>query len=293
MRTATRLLFALKYRVVFMFTVLVLSGAYFLLLPYKINTIIDESHILSSCNFSHLVNGMFRESDAGALLHSFDENGGANVLVRKLFLKRLFTLLHFHGVHFWAEGGCLVQAVRNVTAIPGEPAFLPFDDIDIGIRDVELKTRGSLVNALRALHYEGFKIIRCTPSAFSIARDGDYVDVMIFSSNSSCPIREPNSAKVCSVGIAPYVLHTHNQSWEFLDGVPISLPGKSLVETSDYLEAMFGSNWQEHDRFDWRTPGNRGDSTDWAKTDARLVSKLKRFSLGGSNTKISSTLLTT
>ena len=115
--------------------------------------------------------------------------------------------------------------------------------------------------------------------------DGDYVDVMVFASIApACQVREPNSVHKCSDGIAPYVLHTHQQQWNFLKGGLVSLPGSSLLETLDYLEAMFGTTWYQHDVPNWRrtqslNPGGGGPSANWERTDSRLKSKPKRFTL--------------
>ncbi len=261
-----------------------LLAYFYSLSEYKVDSASDVHHILDACIFTYLVNGMFQEKSASLLLGAHDTNGGAVAHVRKSFMKDVFTVFNSYGVNYWLEGGALIQAVRNITAIPNEPAYLPFDDIDIGIRDTEMIKKGPLVSAMHKLNVKGFKVIRCNRAAFSVERGGEYMDVMIFSSHlPSCAVREPNAVDGCSSGLAKYIMNTHKQKWVFLDHISVPLPGKSLLETADYLEGMFGSSWQQHDSEDWRSGGNRGKnrgkSADWSVADARLTSKTERFTL--------------
>ncbi len=210
--------------------------------------------------------------DAGLLLKAFDLKGGVSPATRKSFFTDFTSTLRTHGVRHWMEGGTLVQAMRNILRIPGEPPLGSHDDIDIGIRDVDLIDGGALSLAMADLEKLRFRIIRCGPQLISLERDGDYVDLMIFSSTPRCPVREPNAHPlVCSDGIRPYVLQTHS---EMLLGVPAELPGHNINATIEYLRGMFGSNWRHHDKpvFGVNTVGNktRGKSTEWSETDSRL-----------------------
>lgn len=237
------------------------------------------------CTFANRFEKMWvRNINAQTLLANFDRQGGADPDVRKRFMQDLFGTLNSFKVHYWIEEGTLIQSVRNMSSIPDEPPFLPFDDIDIGIRDVELSSTGTLAKSMQKLQEQGFKIIRCDRSIISLERDGDYVDMMIFASDlPDCSVREPDATEGCSTGIAPYVLKVHSRPFKFLDGVPLSFPGASLLETTEYLIGMFGVNWREHDKTDWRKPARgvmtRGKSADWAMTNRRLASKSKRFTL--------------
>ena len=238
---------------------------------------------VDACDFANLFEDMWEGKDAEALLRGIEKRGGADESVRQKFMQDLFRVFHSHGVKFWLEEGTLIQMVRNLTGLPDEPATLPFGDIDVGIRDTELFASGPLAQAMFVLKFHGFRIIRCHRPIFTLERDGDYVDIMIFASSApACQVREPSSTHKCSDGIAPYVLHTHQQQWNFLEGGLVSLPGSSLLETVDYLEAMFGTTWYQHDVPNWRrtqspNPGGGGSSANWERTDSRLKSNPKRF----------------
>ncbi len=244
----------------------------------------SSSKMPDGCAFAEKFDRIWNSTDAASLLQVFDQHGGADSNRRKRFMQDFFSTLNSFKVHYWLEEGTLLQTMRNMSSIPGEPAFMPFDDIDIGIRDVELASDGGLARSMETLREQGFKVIRCGRQVFSLERDGDYVDVMIFASDlPNCSVREPNLRVGCSPGITPYVMHVHGRPFGFLEGISVSLPGSSLLETTEYLKGMFGVNWREHDNPNWRTAirgaSTRGKSVDWAMTDRSLASKVDRFIL--------------
>lgn len=245
----------------------------------------DEPHGISGCDFTEQFKPMRRDIDPGKLLEHHDNTGGIPFEVRKLFLQDLLSALDKHGVKYWLEEGTLIQAVRSRLQLKNEPPFMRYDDVDIGILDSSLGSNGSLAKTMRDLAEMKFEIIRCGPPIISVHRNGDYVDIMIFGSTDTCPVRLPDAvAPVCSDGIRPYVMNTHKV--DFL-GVPARFPGRTLLETTEYLEAMFGKNWKEHDVPNWngtvggsfRGVSTRGASASWHNADTRLRSKHSRFYL--------------
>lgn len=213
--------------------------------------------------------------DAGALLVRFDDNGGAPLDIRRRFVIDMCTIFHKHNVRYFLESGTLIQAIRHVHKMPGEPEFGYFDDIDIGIIDDDLLPGAPFDNAMTDLEKAGFRVIRCNPAAISISRDGDYVDLMIFWSTQACSFGEPDGN--CTPAIEEYALNTH--SIDFL-GMPIKVPGANMEKTLEYLTAMFG-DWKVHDKPDWKptkekkphdgSASARGDSANWVKTNANLA----------------------
>ena len=236
------------------------------------------------CEFARDFPDMYEESSVEKLLRAFQLEGGAESNRRKNFMKDLFQSLNNHSAHYWLEEGTLIQMIRNFTGMPNEPGFLPFDDIDIGVLGVDLSTEGPLARALVDLKGKDFRIIRCDRQILSLGRGREYVDVMIFSSTSRCDVQEPNSILDCANGIKPFVLHTHKQRWDFLDGEQVALPGRTLLETVDYLEALFGEAWHLHDVENWRQTGDAnkpriGMSANWSRANDRLTHKPERFVL--------------
>ena len=236
------------------------------------------------CEFAHDFLDMYEEFPAENLLQAFQLEGGAESNRRKNFMKDLFRSLNNHSVHYWLEEGTLIQMVRNFTGMPDEPSFLPFDDIDIGVLGIDLSTDGPLARAMVDLKGKDFRIIRCDRQIFSLERGGEYVDVMIFSSTSQCEVREPNSRRGCSNGLKPLLINTHKQRWDFIDGERVALPGRTLLETTDYLEALFGETWRLHDVKNWRQTGDptmprMGMSANWSRANERLTHKPQRFIL--------------
>ena len=237
-------------------------------------------HGIRGCEFVKSFSNMKTNVKPATLLRNMDKAGGISINVRKSFMQDLFSTLHKHNVHYWLEEGTLIQAVRSELNIPDEPPFQRFDDVDIGIRDVSLEKGGTFYNALEALGALKFEIIRCGNNIISLHRDGDYVDVMIFASTSQCAVRQPDARKTdCSKAISKYVLHTHTRT--FL-GVQTQFPGRTMLETTEYLEAMFGKNWKAHDIVNWNGKSSgktRGQSTKWDVTEANLAKRGDRFYL--------------
>ena len=210
--------------------------------------------------------------DAGALLNYFDEHGGAAAKTRRQFYIDMCTIFNKHNVRYFLESGSLIQAIRHVNKLPGEPEFGSYDDIDMSIIDDDMLPGAPFDNALTDLEKAGFRFIRCNTAAISISRDGDYVDLMIFWSTQACSFGEPSGS--CTPAIENYARNTH--SVEFL-GIPVKVPGANMEKTFEYLTAMFG-DWKLHDVPDWsptKVPNRkgRGDSTNYVKTNANLGRK--------------------
>lgn len=155
----------------------------------------------------------------------YDMDSSINVDISTANLLDCHTILSKYNVDYNIIFGTLLGIYRDGSLIPYD------SDVDIGINSQSID---NLINALPSLINIGFEVIRYKPQdgILSIIRNGDYVDLYIFITDST---------SICRCG--PYPINTADfKSDSTIKFKNVLLPTISNPES--FFRLYYGRDWK-------------------------------------------------